>query len=52
MANDGYIMFYHNNQIIVEDETVKNARLALVDSTRQTIKNALALLGMEAPERM
>ncbi|KDR96010.1 arginyl-tRNA synthetase [Peptoclostridium litorale DSM 5388] len=44
--------FYHNNQIIIDDETLKNARLALVDATRQTIKNSLTLLGVESPERM
>ena len=44
--------FYHNNQIIIDDEKVKNARLALVDATRQTIKNSLTLLGVESPERM
>lgn len=44
--------FYHNNQIIIEDEKVKNSRLALVDATRQTIKNSLALLGVQSPDRM
>ncbi|MCT4509190.1 MAG: arginine--tRNA ligase [Tepidibacter sp.] len=44
--------FYHDNSIIVEDEKVRKARLALVLATKQTIKNALSLLGVEAPERM
>ena len=44
--------FYHNNQVVVEDEELKKARLALVECTRQTIENALKLLGMHAPERM
>ena len=44
--------FYHNNPIIVEDKELMIARLALVESTRQTIENALDLLGMKAPERM
>lgn len=44
--------FYHNNPIIVEDKDLMIARLALVESTRQTIENALDLLGMKAPERM
>ncbi|WFD09486.1 arginine--tRNA ligase [Tepidibacter hydrothermalis] len=44
--------FYHDNAIIVEDEKVRKARLALVLATKQTIKNALSLLGVEAPERM
>lgn len=44
--------FYHDNPILVDDAEVRKARLALVEATRQTIKNALALLGMHAPERM
>ena len=44
--------FYHDNPILVEDVEVRKARLALVAATRQTIENALALLGMHAPERM
>lgn len=44
--------FYHDNAIIVEDEKVRKARLSLVLATKQTIKNALSLLGIEAPERM
>lgn len=44
--------FYHNCPILVEDDELRKARLALVEISRQTIKNALALLGMEAPERM
>ena len=41
-----------NNPILVDDVEVRKARLALVAATRQTIENALALLGMHAPERM
>ena len=44
--------FYHDNPILVDDIEVRKARLALVAATRQTIENALALLGMHAPERM
>lgn len=44
--------FYHDNPILVDDAELRKARLALVEATRQTIKNALALLGMHAPERM
>ena len=44
--------FYHDNPILVDDFEVRKARLALVAATRQTIENALALLGMHAPERM
>lgn len=44
--------FYHNNQIVVEDMELRKARLALVECTRQTIENALKLLGMHSPEKM
>ena len=44
--------FYHDNPILVEDAELRKARLALVAATRQTIENALALLGLHAPERM
>ena len=44
--------FYHDNPILVDDVEVRKARLALVAATRQTIENALTLLGLHAPERM
>lgn len=44
--------FYHDNPILVEDVELKKARIALVEATRQTIENGLALLGMKSPERM
>lgn len=44
--------FYHNNPIIVDDEELMKARLALVSVTRQTLENGLKILGMNAPERM
>jgi arginyl-tRNA synthetase len=44
--------FYHDNPILVDDEELKKARVALVEVTRQTLENGLALLGMKAPHRM
>lgn len=44
--------FYHDNPILSSENSVKKAMLTLVDATRIGIKNALALLGMEAPEQM
>lgn len=44
--------FYNECPILVEDEKVKNARLAIVSATKYTLKNALALLGIMAPEQM
>ena len=44
--------FYHENKINVEDENLKKARLKVVDITKYVIKESLALLGIECPERM
>ncbi len=44
--------FYHNSPILVEDDDLRAARLALVEATRQTIENALKILGMKAPQKM
>lgn len=44
--------FYHDNPILVDDVEVKKARVSLVAATKQTIENALSILGMGAPERM
>ncbi|MBX3070628.1 MAG: arginine--tRNA ligase [Thermomicrobiales bacterium] len=44
--------FYHACPVIQSEEPVRTARLALVDATRVTLRNALALLGIEAPEVM
>ncbi len=44
--------FYHDEHIIVEDETEKNAKLLLTASAKQVIANGLGLLGIKAPEKM
>lgn len=44
--------FYHEHPIIVDDERVRTARLALVMAVRQTLANGLGLLGMQVPDRM
>lgn len=45
--------FYLNCPILsVEDENVKNFRLALTRATLQVLKNAFALLGIGIPEKM
>lgn len=44
--------FYNANRINIEDEALKNARVALVKLTRKTIKDAMLLLGIECPEQM
>ncbi|HOQ15853.1 MAG TPA: arginine--tRNA ligase [Defluviitaleaceae bacterium] len=44
--------FYHDNPVLVEDEKIRNARLALVYSVKTVIKSGLYLLGIAAPEKM
>jgi arginyl-tRNA synthetase len=44
--------YYNASRFLVEDEKVKLARLALIASVAQTIKNGLALLGVSAPDKM
>lgn len=44
--------FYYECRILDDDEKIRSARLALTDAARQTIRNGLYLLGLEAPERM
>ncbi len=44
--------FYHDEQILVEDEDERMAKLALVSCARTAIRNGLALLGIGAPDRM
>ena len=47
-----YHSYYDAERILVDDETVKNARLALVAATAQVLHNGLSLLGVSAPARM
>jgi arginyl-tRNA synthetase len=44
--------YYNAERILVEDEAVRAARLALCAAVRQTLANGLALLGVSAPEKM
>jgi arginyl-tRNA synthetase len=44
--------YYNSERILVDDEKVKRARLALVAATRHVLANGLAVLGVSAPERM
>ena len=47
-----YHSYYDAERILVEDETVKRARLALVAATAQVLHNGLAVLGVSAPQKM
>jgi len=44
--------YYNAHTFIVEDVSVRNARLNLIDATRQVLENGLKLLGVSAPEKM
>ncbi|MEJ6604557.1 MAG: arginine--tRNA ligase [Burkholderiaceae bacterium] len=47
-----YHSYYDAERILVEDERVKTARLALVAASAQVLRNGLSILGVDAPERM
>jgi arginyl-tRNA synthetase len=44
--------YYNSHQFLVDDEKLRNARLALVLATRQVLKNGLKLLGVSTPDSM
>jgi arginyl-tRNA synthetase len=44
--------YYNAHQFIVDDDTIRNARLNLISAARQVIHNGLRLLGVSAPESM
>ncbi|MES2399177.1 MAG: arginine--tRNA ligase [Pseudomonadota bacterium] len=47
-----YHSYYDAERILVDDEPVKLARLALVAATAQVLHNGLAVLGVSAPRKM
>ncbi|UJW80897.1 arginine--tRNA ligase [Hydrogenophaga sp. SL48] len=47
-----YHSYYDAERILVDDEAVKKARLALVAATAQVLHNGLAVLGVSAPQKM
>ncbi|MFT4267335.1 MAG: arginine--tRNA ligase [Xenophilus sp.] len=47
-----YHSYYDAERILVDDEPVKNARLALVAACAQVLHNGLAVLGVSAPRKM
>ena len=44
--------YYNATRILVPDDNVTLARLALATAVRQVLRNGLALLGVSAPEKM
>jgi len=51
LANE-FHTYYNAHQFLVDDVPLRNARLNLVQATRQVIANGLRLLGVSAPESM
>lgn len=44
--------YYNSHQFLVDDESLRNARLTLIFATRQVLANGLKLLGVSTPESM
>ncbi|MCZ6911239.1 MAG: arginine--tRNA ligase [Proteobacteria bacterium] len=51
LAND-FHTYYNAHTFLVEDQDLRDARIALIVAVRQVIANGLALLGVSAPESM
>ena len=49
---EAFNAFYRECPVLDASEDVRNARLALVVAARNTVANALAILGVQAPESM
>jgi len=47
-----YNKFYYEHRILDAEPAVREARLALTRAVRQTLRIAMYLIGMDAPERM
>ncbi len=44
--------YYNKNKVVSEEASLSAARLVLVDAVRIVLSNALAILGVSAPEKM
>jgi arginyl-tRNA synthetase len=44
--------YYNAERFLLDDESLKLARLSLIVSVRQVLRNGLAVLGVSAPEKM
>ncbi len=51
LAND-FHTYYNAHTFLVEDAELRDARLNLIDATREVLANGLRLLGVSAPESM
>ena len=44
--------YYNAHQFIVDDDALRNARLALISATRTVIANGLTIIGVAEPDKM
>lgn len=44
--------FYHDSPILIEDVSLRTARLALVQCVQITLQNGLRLIGLQSPEKI
>lgn len=51
LANN-FHTYYNAHTFLIGDDSLRNARLNLIEATRQVIANALGLLGISAPDSM
>ena len=51
LAHD-FHTYYNAHQFLVDDDALRNARLVLIEATRQLLCSGLGLLGVSAPESM
>jgi arginyl-tRNA synthetase len=51
LAND-FHTYYNAHKFLIDDASLRNARLQLILATRQVLRNGLNLLGVDAPEKM
>ena len=48
----GLHSYYDVERVLVDDERLKRARLALVAACARVLQNGLAVLGVDAPQQM
>jgi arginyl-tRNA synthetase len=51
LANE-FHTYYNAHTFIVDDDALRNARLALITATRSVIANGLKIIGVSAPDSM
>ena len=51
-VSSNFHKFFHECRILDSEEKIRDARMQLVNTTRNVLKNGLTILGINAPERM